>query len=154
MNLIILELWVMAKWTNEETKILEQTIEENEGIDFNDFVDLLATKIDRTKKSIIAKTNNDDKTKRLMRDYRIIRKKINRTANAVVASEIIKKFKRGNSYELSNYGNIKNMGLDNWTRRAKLIRKTDRFGVFDLGSRKECFLWTCYGLDWKVKGIR
>ena len=46
------------------------------------------------------------------------------------------------------------MGLDNWTRRAKLISKTDRFGVFDLGSRKECFLWTCYGLDWKAKGIR
>ena len=144
----------MAKWTDEETKILEQTIEENEGIDFNDFVDLLATKIDRTKKSIIAKTNNDDKTKRLMRDNRIIRKKINRTANAIIVDEIMKKFKRGNSYELSNYGNIKNMGLDNWTRRAKLIRKTDRFGVFDLGSRKECFLWTCYGLDWKVKGIR
>ena len=65
----------MAKWSKEETRILEQTIEENEGIDFNDFVDLLATKIDRTKKSIIAKTNNDDKTKRLMRDNRIIRKK-------------------------------------------------------------------------------
>lgn len=144
----------MAKWTDEETKILEQTIEENEGIDFNDFVDLLATKIDRTKKSIIAKTNNDDKTKRLLRDNRIIRKKINRTANAIIVDEIMKKFKRGNSYELSNYGNIKNMGLDNWTRRAKLISKTDRFGVFDLGSRKECFLWTCYGLDWKVKGIR
>lgn len=144
----------MAKWTDEETKILEQTIEENEGIDFNDFVDLLATKIDRTKKSIIAKTNNDDKTKRLLRDNRIIRKKISRTANAIIVDEIMKKFKRGNSYELSNYGNIKNMGLDNWTRRAKLIRKTDRFGVFDLGSRKECFLWTCYGLDWKVKGIR
>lgn len=144
----------MAKWTDEETKILEQTIEENEGIDFNDFVDLLATKIDRTKKSIIAKTNNDDKTKRLMRDNRIIRKKINRTANAIIVDEIMKKFKRGNSYELSNYGNIKNMGLDNWSRRAKLISKTDRFGVFDIGSRKECFLWTCYGLDWKVKGIR
>lgn len=144
----------MAKWTDEETKILEQTIEENEGIDFNDFIDLLATKIDRTKKSIIAKTNNDDKTKRLLRDNRIIRKKINRTANAIIVDEIMKKFKRGNSYELSNYGNIKNMGLDNWTRRAKLIRKTDRFGVFDLGSRKGCFLWTCYGLDWKVKGIR
>lgn len=144
----------MAKWTDEETKILEQTIEENEGIDFNDFVDLLATKIDRTKKSIIAKTNNDDKTKRLLRDNRIIRKKINRTANAIIVDEIMKKFKRGNSYEVSNYGNIKNMGLDNWTRRAKLISKTDRFGVFDLGSRKECFLWTCYGLDWKVKGIR
>lgn len=144
----------MAKWTDEETKILEQTIEENEGIDFNDFVDLLATKIDRTKKSIIAKTNNDDKTKRLLRDNRIIRKKINRTANAIIVNEIIKKFKRGKSYEFSNYGNIKNMGLDNWSRRAKLISKTDRFGVFDLGSRKECFLWTCYGLDWKVKGIR
>lgn len=144
----------MAKWTDEETKILEETIVENEGIDFNDFVDLLATKIDRTKKSIIAKTNNDDRTKRLMRDYRIIRKKINRTANAIIVDEIMKKFKRGNSYEVSNYGNIKNMGLDNWTRRAKLIRKTDRFGVFDLGSRKECFLWTCYGLDWKVKRVR
>lgn len=144
----------MAKWSKEETKILEQTIEENEGIDFNDFVDLLAEKIDRPKKSIIAKTNNDDKTKRLLRDNRIIRKTIKKTANVVVANEIIKKFKRGNNYELSNYGNIKNMGLDNWTIRAKLIRKTDRFGVFDLGSRKECFLWTCYGLDWKVKGIR
>lgn len=117
----------MAKWSKEETKILEDAIVENEGVDFKDFVDLLATKIDRTKKSIIAKTNNDDKTKRLMRDSRIIRKKINRTANAVVASEVIKKFKRGKNYELSNYGNIKNMGLDNWSRRAKLISKTDRF---------------------------
>lgn len=144
----------MAKWTKEETKILEETIIENEGIDFNDFVDLLAEKIDRPKKSIIAKTNNDDKTKRLLRDNRIIRKTIKKTANAIIVDEIIKKFKRGNSYELSNYGKMKNMGLDNWTRRAKLISKTDRFGVFDLGSRKECFLWTCYGIDWKVKGIR
>lgn len=144
----------MAKWTKEETKILEETIIENEGIDFNDFVDLLAEKIDRPKKSIIAKTNNDDKTKRLLRDNRIIRKTIKKTANVVVANEVIKKFKRGKNYELSNYGDIKNMGLDNWTRRAKLISKTDRFGVFDLGSRKECFLWTCYGLDWKAKGIR
>lgn len=66
----------MAKWSKEETRILEQTIIENEGIDFNDFVDLLAEKIDRPKKSIIAKTNNDDKTKRLLRDNRIIRKTI------------------------------------------------------------------------------
>lgn len=144
----------MAKWSKEETEILEQTIKENEGIDFNDFVDLLAEKIDRTKKSIIAKTNNDDKVKRMMRDSRIIRKSVKRTGNVVVVDEIMKKFKRGNSYELSNYGNIKNMGLDNWTRRAKLISKTDRFCVFDLGSRKECFLWTCYGLDWKVRGIK
>lgn len=40
----------MAKWSKEETRILEQTIVENEGIDFNDFVDLLAEKIDRPKK--------------------------------------------------------------------------------------------------------
>lgn len=143
----------MAKWTDEETKILEDAIVENEGMDFKDFIELMMKKVNRSKKSISSKMTSDLRIDKMLKNYRIT-KRNRRKNNNLSINETIKKFRLGNNYELSNYGNIKNMGLDNWTRRAKLISKTDRFGVFDLGSRKECFLWTCYGLDWKVRGIK
>lgn len=34
----------MAKWSKEETKILEDTIIENEGMDFKDFIELMMKK--------------------------------------------------------------------------------------------------------------
>ncbi len=40
----------MAKWTDEETKILEDTIIENEGMDFKDFIELMMKKVNRSKK--------------------------------------------------------------------------------------------------------
>lgn len=149
----MLELCGMAKWSNEETKILEDAIIENEGMDFKDFIELMMKKVNRSKKSISSKMTSDLRIDKMLKNYRIT-KRNRRKNNNLSINETIKKFRLGNNYELSNYGNMKNMGLDNWTRRAKLISKTDRLGVFDLGSRKECFLWTCYGLDWKVKGIR
>lgn len=143
----------MAKWTDEETKILEDAIIENEGMDFKDFIELMMKKVNRSKKSISSKMTSDLRIDKMLKNYRITKRNRRKNNNSSI-NETIKKFKLGNNYELSNYGNMKNMGLDNWTRRAKLISKTDRFGVFDLGSRKECFLWTCYGLDWKVRGIK
>ena len=143
----------MAKWSNEESKILEQTIKENEGMDFKDFIELMMKKVNRSKKSISSKMTSDLRIDKMLKNYRITKRNRRKNNNSAI-NETIKKFKLGNNYDLSNYGNMKNMGLDNWTRRAKLISKTDRFGVFDLGSRKECFLWTCYGLDWKVRGIK
>lgn len=143
----------MAKWSNEETKILEDAIIENEGMDFKDFIELMMKKVNRSKKSISSKMTSDLRIDKMLKNYRITKRNRRKNNNSSI-NETIKKFKLGNNYEVSNYGNIKNMGLDNWTRRAKLISKTDRFGVFDLGSRKECFLWTCYGLDWKVRGIK
>lgn len=143
----------MAKWSNEETKILEDAIIENEGMDFKDFIELMMKKVNRSKKSISSKMTSDLRIDKMLKNYRITKRNRRKNNNSSI-NETIKKFRLGNNYELSNYGNMKNMGLDNWTRRAKLISKTDRFGVFDLGSRKECFLWTCYGLDWKVRGIK
>ena len=143
----------MAKWSKEETKILEDAIVENEGVDFKDFLEIMQEKVNRSKDSIYSKITSDLRIDKMLKNYRIVRKDL-RKNNNVSISETIKKFRLGNDYEVSNYGNMKNMGLDNWTRRAKLISKTDRIGVFDLGSRKECFLWTCYGLDWKVRGIK
>ncbi|MDU5071088.1 MAG: hypothetical protein E6251_08270 [Finegoldia magna] len=153
MNLIMLELCGMAKWSNEETKILEDAIIENEGMDFKDFIELMMKKVNRSKKSISSKMTSDLRIDKMLKNYRIVRKNI-RKNNNIAINKTIKKFKLGKNYELNNYGKIKNMGLDNWTKSAKLISKTDRFAVFDLESRKECFLWNCYGLDWKVNGIR
>ena len=143
----------MAKWSKEETKILEDAIVENEGVDFKDFLEIMQEKVNRSKDSIYSKITSDLRIDKMLKNYRIVRKDL-RKNNNVSINKTIKKFKLGKNYELSNYGKIKNMGLDNWTKSAKLISKTDRFAMFDLESRKECFLWTCYGLDWKVSGIR
>lgn len=143
----------MAKWSKEKTKILEDAIVENEGVDFKDFLEIMQEKVNRSKDSIYSKITSDLRIDKMLKNYRIVRKNI-RKNNNIAINKTIKKFKLGKNYELSNYGKIKNMGLDNWTKNATLISKTDRFAVFNLESRKECFLWTCYGLDWKVNGIR
>lgn len=143
----------MAKWSKEETKILEDAIVENEGVDFKDFLEIMQKKVNRSKDSIYSKITSDLRIDKMLKNYRIIKKEKRKNDNSSI-NEIIKKFKYEKNYELSNYGKIKNMGLDNWTKHAKLVSKTDRFGVFDIGSRKECFLWNCYGIDWKARGIK
>ena len=43
---------------------------------------------------------------------------------------------------------------ESWSMDCKLYDVTDRFGVFDLGCRKECFLWVDYGVDWRARRLK
>ncbi|EGT4056867.1 hypothetical protein ERM19_15395 [Clostridioides difficile] len=64
----------MAKWSKEETKILEDTIIENEGMDFKDFIELMMKKVNRSKKSISSKMTSDLRIDKMLKNYRITKR--------------------------------------------------------------------------------
>lgn len=64
------------------------------------------------------------------------------------------KFEIGKCYYVSNRCGEKSNSLNRLCGNARLISKNDRFGVFDFKGYKSCFLWNCYGIDWKARRIR
>lgn len=69
-------------------------------------------------------------------------------------SGISDKFEIGKHYYVSNRCGERNNSTYRIDGNAKLISKTDRFGVFDFKKYKSTFLWNCYGIDWKARRIR
>ena len=69
-------------------------------------------------------------------------------------SSIDEKFDVGKSYYVSNHCGEKSNNLNRLCGNARLISKNDRFGVFDFKGYKSCFLWNCYGIDWKAKEVK
>lgn len=64
------------------------------------------------------------------------------------------KFEIGKCYYVSNRCGEKSNSLNRLCGNARLISKNDRFGVFDFKKYKSCFLWNCYGIDWKARRMR
>lgn len=64
------------------------------------------------------------------------------------------KFEIGKCYYVSNRCGEKSNSLNRLCGNARLISKNDRFGVFDFKGYKSCFLWNCYGIDWKARRMR
>lgn len=64
------------------------------------------------------------------------------------------KFEIGKRYYVSNRCGERNNSTYRIDSNATLIDKTDRMAVFDFKKYKSTFLWNCYGIDWKARGIR
>ena len=64
------------------------------------------------------------------------------------------KFEIGKCYYVSNRCGEKSNSLNRLCGNARLISKNDRFDVFDFKGYKSCFLWNCYGIDWKARRMR
>lgn len=69
-------------------------------------------------------------------------------------SSISDKFEIGKRYYVSNHCGEKSNSLSRLSGNARLISKTDRMAVFDFKKYKSTFLWNCYGIDWKAKGLK
>ena len=69
-------------------------------------------------------------------------------------SGISDKFEIGKRYYVSNRCGERNNSTYRIDNNATLIDKTDRMAVFDFKKYKSTFLWNCYGIDWKARGIR
>lgn len=138
----------MAKWTKKDVEIIKNSIPSCEDWKFNDFVEHIAEKTGRDKRSVALKITRTKELDDMRLEYQIFKGGEKKTLRKKIANglEVGKRY-RLTKMDTSKWG-------DSWSMNCKLYDVTDRFGVFDLGYRKECFLWTCYGIDWKVKGIR
>lgn len=64
------------------------------------------------------------------------------------------KFEIGKRYYVSNRCGERNNSTYRIDSNATLIDKIDRMAVFDFKKYKSTFLWNCYGIDWKAKGLK
>ena len=138
----------MAKWTKKEIDIIKKSIEDCEEKKFTELVDIVESRLSRDKKSIALKITRTKELDKMRLDYQILKGGEKKT----LRKKIMNGLEVGEKYRLTKMDGSKWGG--SWTMNCKLYDVTDRFGVFDVGDRKECFLWTCYGIDWKVRGIK
>lgn len=151
----------MAQWTKEEYKKVKDIISSYKDINFSKVMKIILNEINRTSyqstlhKIVMDKELNDLRLKnRLYKKgekekidlingnykskYYFLNKKveINRT---YLLTEITEETRGGKIYE---------------KKKGKLIRYNDKFIIMEYYNYKSCYLWNCYGIDWKLRGIK
>lgn len=140
----------MAKWTIKDVEIIKNAIPSCEDWKFNDFVEHIAEKTRRDKRSVALKITRTPELNERRLCYRILKngeEKKGNSKNKIIDSFDIDKKYRITKMDSSKWG-------DSWTRNCQLVGITDIFGVFDVGCRKECFLWIDYGVDWRARRLK
>lgn len=140
----------MAKWTKKDVEIIKNSIPNCEDWKFNDFVEHIAEKTGRDKRSVALKITRTPELNEKRLCYRILKsgeEKKGSSKNKIIGSFDIDKKYRITKIDVGKWG-------DSWTRNCKLVGITERFGVFDVGCRKECFLWVDYGVDWRARRLK
>lgn len=151
----------MAQWTNEEYIKVKNIIASYKDINFSKVMKIILNETDRTSyqstlhKIVMDKELNDLRLKnRLYKKgekekidlingnykskYYFLNKKveINRT---YLLTEITEETRGGKIYE---------------KKKGKLIGYNDKFIIMEYDNYKSCYLWNCYGIDWKLRGIK
>lgn len=140
----------MAKWTKKDVEIIKKSIPSCEDWKFNDFVEHIAEKTERDKRSVALKITRTTELNEKRLCYRILKSGEEKKGSS--QNKIISSFEVNARYRITKTDTSK--WSDSWTRNCKLVGKTDRFGVFDVGCRKECFLWVDYGVDWRARRVK
>ena len=138
----------MRRWTKNEINIIKKSIEDCEEKKFTELVDVISSRIDRDKRSIALKIKRTKELDDKRLEYQIFKGGEKKTLRKKVANglEVGKRY-RVTKMDTSKWG-------ESWSMECRLYDVTDRFAVFDLGCRKECFLWVDYGVDWRARRIR
>lgn len=138
----------MRRWSKKEIEIIKKSIEDCEEKKFTELVDVIASKLDRDKRSIALKIKRTKELDDMRLEYQIFKGGEKKTLRKKVANglEVGKRY-RVTKMDTSKWG-------ESWSMDCKLYDVTERFAVFDLGCRKECFLWVDYGVDWRARRIR
>lgn len=151
----------MAQWTKEEYKKVKDIISSYKDINFSKVMKIILNETDRTcyqstlHKIVMDKELNDLRLKnRLYKKgekekidlingnykskYYFLNKKveINRT---YLLTEITEETRGGKIYE---------------KKKGKLISYNEKFIIMKYDNYKSCYLWNCYGIDWKLRGIK
>lgn len=151
----------MAQWTNEEYIKVKNIIASYKDINFSKVMKIILNETDRTSyqstlhKIVMDKELNDLRLKnRLYKKgekekidlingnykskYYFLNKKveINRT---YLLTEITEETRGGKIYE---------------KKKGKLISYNEKFIIMKYDNYKSCYLWNCYGIDWKLRGIK
>lgn len=151
----------MAQWTKEEYKKVKDIISSYKDINFSKVMKIILNETDRTSyqstlhKIVMDKELNDLRLKnRLYKKgekekidlingnykskYYFLNKKveINRT---YLLTEITEETRGGKIYE---------------KKKGKLIGYNDKFIIMNYENYKRCYLWNCYGIDWKLRGVK
>ena len=137
----------MRRWTKKEIEIIKKSMEDCEEKKFTELVDVISSRIDRDKRSIALKIKRTKELDDMRLEYRIFKGGEKKTLRKKIVNglEIGKRY-RVTKMDTSKWG-------ESWSMECKLYDVTDRFAVFDVGKRKECFLWNCYGIDWRARSL-
>lgn len=151
----------MAQWTKEEYIKVKNIIASYKDINFSKVMKIILNETDRAcyqstlHKIVMDKELNDLRLKnRLYKKgekekidlingnykskYYFLNKKveINRT---YLLTEITEETRGGKIYE---------------NKKGRLIGYNEKFIIIEYKHYKSCYLWNCYGIDWKLRGVK
>lgn len=151
----------MAQWTKEEYKKVKDIISSYKDINFSKVMKIILNEINRTSyQSTLHKIVMDKELNNLRLKNRLYKKGEKEKIDLINGNYkskyyfLNKKVEINRTYLLTEITEETRGGKIYEKKKGKLIGYNDKFIIMKYDNYKSCYLWNCYGIDWKLRGIK
>lgn len=151
----------MAQWTKEEYKKVKDIISSYKDINFSKVMKIILNETDRTSyQSTLHKIVMDKELNNLRLKNRLYKKGEKEKIDLINGNYkskyyfLNKKVEINRTYLLTEITEETRGGKIYEKKKGKLIGYNEKFIIMKYDNYKSCYLWNCYGIDWKLRGIK
>lgn len=151
----------MAQWTNEEYIKVKNIIASYKDINFSKVMKIILNEINRTSyQSTLHKIVMDKELNNLRLKNRLYKKGEKEKIDLINGNYkskyyfLNKKVEINRTYLLTEITEETRGGKIYEKKKGKLISYNKKFIIMKYDNYKSCYLWNCYGIDWKLRGIK
>lgn len=151
----------MAQWTKEEYKKVNDIISSYKDINFSKVMKIILNEINRTSyQSTLHKIVMDKELNNLRLKNRLYKKGEKEKIDLINGNYkskyyfLNKKVEINRTYLLTEITEETRGGKIYEKKKGKLISYNEKFIIMKYDNYKSCYLWNCYGIDWKLRGIK
>lgn len=151
----------MAQWTKEEYKKVKDIISSYKDINFSKVMKIILNETNRKSyQSTLHKIVMDKELNNLRLKNRLYKKGEKEKIDLINGNYknkyyfLNKKVEINKTYLLTEISEETRGGKIYEKKKGKLIGYNDKFIIMRYKNYKCCYLWNCYGIDWKLRGVK
>lgn len=151
----------MAQWTKEEYKKVKDIISSYKDINFSKVMKIILNETDRMcYQSTLHKIVMDKELNDLRLKNRLYKKGEKEKIDLINGSFknkyyfLNKEVEINKTYLLTEITEETRGGKIYEKKKGKLIGYNDKFIIMRYENYKSCYLWNCYGIDWKLRRVK
>lgn len=151
----------MARWSTQEYNKVKEIINRYKDINFSKVMKIILNEINRTSyQSTLHKIVMDKELNNLRLKNRLYKKGEKEKIDLINGNYkskyyfLNKKVEINRTYLLTEITEETRGGKIYEKKKGKLISYNEKFIIMKYDNYKSCYLWNCYGIDWKLRGIK
>lgn len=148
------------KWSKNDIDFIKGVLKSNSNKKFNYVMNILKEHINLPYKNIANKITTTKELDELRLENKIFKQgekekiKIELGFYITPYENLSKKLVINKDYLFTEYTEETRGGKIYEKKKGKLIGYNDKFIIMEYDNYKSCYLWNCYGIDWKLRGIK